>query len=66
MICEKSNVTAVSGTITTVYTVPSNKAARVRIMFAFENNSSAQTFQIPTQNNFPVETIFPDFQFPTP
>ena len=40
LICEKSNVTAVSGTITTVYTVPSNKAARVRIMFAFENNSS--------------------------
>ena len=40
MISEKSTVTSVSGTITRVYTVPANKAARVRIMFAFENNGS--------------------------
>ena len=40
IINEKSSVTAVSGVITTVYTVPANKAARVRLLFAFENNGS--------------------------
>jgi len=40
IINEKSTVSTVSGVITTVYTVPSNKAARVRLMFAFENDGS--------------------------
>jgi len=40
IINAKSTVTAVSGVITTVYTVPSDKAARVRIMFAMVNDGS--------------------------
>jgi len=40
MICEKSTVTAVANSIITVYTVPSGKAARVRIMFAFVNDGT--------------------------
>jgi len=40
IINEKSTVTSVSGVITTVYTVPADKAARVRLMFAFENDNT--------------------------